>query len=71
MAQPIALITGGAQGIGLACGEALAEQGHRVVLADIKAEAVREAAHSLGVWGSWIACRHGGAGTGQCAVRYD
>lgn len=48
MAQPIALITGGAQGIGLACGEALAEQGHRVVLADIKAEAVREAAHSLG-----------------------
>ncbi len=48
MTQPIALVTGGAQGIGRACGEALAQQGHRVVLADIKAEAVREAAHRLG-----------------------
>ncbi len=48
MTDSIALVTGGAQGIGLACGKALAAQGHRVVLADIKAEAVREAAHRLG-----------------------
>ncbi|MCL4170962.1 UNVERIFIED_CONTAM: hypothetical protein GTU68_001723, partial [Idotea baltica] len=46
--KPIALVTGGAQGIGLACGQALAADGARVVLADIKAEAVEEAAQSLG-----------------------
>lgn len=47
-AKPIALVTGGAQGIGLACGQALAADGARVVLADIKAETVEEAAQSLG-----------------------
>lgn len=46
--KPIALVTGGAQGIGLACGQALAADGARVVLADIKAETVEEAAQSLG-----------------------
>ena len=40
---PIALVTGGAQGIGLACAEALAEDGHRIVLADVQ-EGVLEAA---------------------------
>lgn len=34
--RPIALITGGAQGIGYACAEALAADGFKVVLADIK-----------------------------------
>ena len=34
--KPIALITGGAQGIGLACAEALNEDGFTVILADIK-----------------------------------
>ena len=34
--HPIALITGGAQGIGLACAEALIENGARAVLADIQ-----------------------------------
>lgn len=46
--RPIALVTGGAQGIGLACARALAGDGARVVLADIQAEAVKEAAQSLG-----------------------
>ncbi|MEP3333748.1 SDR family NAD(P)-dependent oxidoreductase [Sedimentitalea sp.] len=46
--KPIALVTGGAQGIGLACGQALAADGARVVLADIKPETVEEAAQSLG-----------------------
>ncbi len=46
--RPIALVTGAAQGIGYACAEALAEEGHRVVLADIKAEAVAAAAERLG-----------------------
>ena len=41
--QKIALVTGGARGIGYACGEALAEVGLRVVLADIAgAEAAAE-----------------------------
>ena len=43
----IALVTGGAQGIGYACAEALKEDGCRIVLADVKAD-VAEAAERLG-----------------------
>ena len=42
-----ALITGGAQGIGYACAEALAEDGFTVILADVKPQ-VEDAAKSLG-----------------------
>ncbi|MEM8872089.1 MAG: SDR family oxidoreductase, partial [Pseudomonadota bacterium] len=45
--QPVALISGAAQGIGLACAEALAEDGYKVILADIK-EDVLAAAAKLG-----------------------
>jgi NAD(P)-dependent dehydrogenase (short-subunit alcohol dehydrogenase family) len=45
--QPVALITGGAQGIGYACAEAIAENGARIVLADINAEGVKAAAEKL------------------------
>ena len=45
--QPIALVTGGAQGIGLACGRALAAEGYRVMLADIR-DSVAEAAAGIG-----------------------
>ncbi|MEL7183821.1 MAG: SDR family NAD(P)-dependent oxidoreductase [Pseudomonadota bacterium] len=53
MADRIALVTGGAQGIGFACAEALAEDGYRIVLADIK-ETVQAAAHKLD--GTGIVC---------------
>ncbi|NKX45734.1 SDR family NAD(P)-dependent oxidoreductase [Roseicyclus persicicus] len=44
---PIALVTGGAQGIGLACGRALAAEGYRVMLADVK-DSVHDAAKEIG-----------------------
>lgn len=40
---PIALISGAAQGIGLSCAEALAEDGFKVILADLKESVLKEA----------------------------
>ncbi|MEM6389531.1 MAG: SDR family oxidoreductase [Pseudomonadota bacterium] len=45
---PIALITGAAQGIGLACARALKADGYDVILADINAEGVAKAAAEIG-----------------------
>lgn len=45
---PIAVITGGAQGIGYACAEAICESGARIVLADINSDGVAKAAETLG-----------------------
>lgn len=53
MAKPIALVTGGAQGIGLASAEALVEEGFQIVLADIK-DSVHDAAKSVG--GTGLIC---------------
>ena len=44
----VALVTGGAQGMGKACGEALLKEGAKVVLADVNADAGRAAADELG-----------------------
>jgi NAD(P)-dependent dehydrogenase (short-subunit alcohol dehydrogenase family) len=44
----LALITGGAQGIGLASAQALKEDGHDIILADIQEPEVKAAAQSLG-----------------------
>ena len=46
--QPIALITGAAQGIGYASAEAIAESGARMVLVDINEAGVQAAAKQLG-----------------------
>jgi glucose 1-dehydrogenase len=46
--SPIALITGGAQGIGFACAKALAEDGMQVILADIQDNVTDAAAELCG-----------------------
>lgn len=50
----IALVTGGARGIGYACAEALAEDGARVVIADI--ENAEDAAERLGGGSVGLSC---------------
>lgn len=66
---PIALITGGAQGIGYACGAAIARDGARVVLADINAEGVEAAAEKLGSGTVGLACDMGDPA--QTAALFD
>lgn len=51
--EAAALVTGGAQGIGKATAQLLAARGYRVAIADIDAEAGREA-ESAGLW--FLAC---------------
>ena len=50
--KPIALITGGAQGIGRACAEALHEEGFSTVLVDIQ-DTVADTAKEIGSLGSY------------------
>jgi len=57
--QPLALVTGGAQGIGYACAEALIEDGTKVIVADINAEGVKAAADSLGHGTTAMVCDMG------------
>lgn len=57
--KSIALVTGAAQGIGLACAQALAEDGHQLVLNDINADGVHEAAKELGHGTTSVACDMG------------
>jgi NAD(P)-dependent dehydrogenase (short-subunit alcohol dehydrogenase family) len=47
----VAVVTGGASGIGLGVGRRLAAAGHRVALLDLEADAVQKVAADLGVGG--------------------
>ncbi|MFK8084108.1 MAG: SDR family NAD(P)-dependent oxidoreductase [Granulosicoccus sp.] len=54
--EPIALVTGAAQGIGYACAEALSNDGYLTVLCDINKEAVEAAATQLGKGSVALTC---------------
>ncbi|MBX2885557.1 MAG: SDR family oxidoreductase [Granulosicoccus sp.] len=54
--KPLALVTGGARGIGLASARALAENGYRLILCDIDADNVKSAAAGLGDGAVGMAC---------------
>jgi len=59
LADKVALVTGAAQGIGLACAQAFARQGASVVIADLNEEAGKGAAARLRTEGlpvSFVAC---------------
>jgi glucose 1-dehydrogenase len=59
LAGKSALVTGAAQGIGLACARALAGEGAKVVLADVNGDAVKKAADALrseGKQAAHVAC---------------
>lgn len=50
----VAIITGAAQGLGLACAERFHAEGAKVVLVDVKEDRIREHAERLGERAAWI-----------------
>jgi NAD(P)-dependent dehydrogenase (short-subunit alcohol dehydrogenase family) len=54
--KTVALVTGAAQGIGLACAQALAEAGHRVAMADINGAEAKSSATRIGESAQGFAC---------------
>ena len=67
--QPLALVTGGAQGIGYASAEALLEDGAKIILADINEDAVMAAAEKLGQGTVAMVCDMGD--TAQIDAMFD
>ncbi len=56
MKDRVALITGGAQGIGLACARLFAERGAKVVLGDVNAERLNQSVQELSAQGAEASC---------------
>jgi glucose 1-dehydrogenase len=69
MSRKIALVTGAAQGIGLACAQALNDSGCKVVLSDINEEKAKAAAAELGADAWAIGCDIGDPA--QIAAMFD
>jgi NAD(P)-dependent dehydrogenase (short-subunit alcohol dehydrogenase family) len=58
MTRPVAIVTGGRRGIGLACAEALADAGFDLVVADITEDAGDKLANDMALHGARLAyCR--------------
>ncbi|EPK5790124.1 SDR family NAD(P)-dependent oxidoreductase [Pseudomonas aeruginosa] len=51
----VALVTGAAQGLGLACAERFIEDGAKVLMIDVQADKVRAAAERFGDKATWLA----------------
>jgi NAD(P)-dependent dehydrogenase (short-subunit alcohol dehydrogenase family) len=56
LADKVAVVTGGAQGIGAACAEALVQAGSRVAILDINANTGEQLASQLGKTASFLQC---------------
>ncbi len=67
--KPIALVSGSAQGIGYACAEALVELGYKIILSDINAQGLQDAAKTLGGDCAAITCDMGD--TDQISALFD
>ena len=67
--KPLALVTGGAQGIGYACAEALREDGKRIILCDINEEGVKAASEKMSDDTIGLACDMGN--TDQVNAMFD